>query len=250
MDKGLLEDCLERGMSLDSIGELVGKHPSTVSYWLKKHGLEASKAERHAPRGGIDKGQLEALVGEGLTLREIAERLDRSATTIRHWLSKYGLKTIRRKRSRAAGDPVKVGMKCRRHGHTDFVLEGRGYYRCTRCRAEATAKRRQVIKRKLVEEAGGQCVICGYSRCQRALQFHHLDPAAKAFHLGHKGHTRSLARSRVEAEKCALLCANCHAEVEAGLVMMPVDSQDERRSEVANRLNTIRGSSIGRARGC
>jgi len=28
-------------MSLEAIGERVGKHPSTVSYWLKKHGLSA-----------------------------------------------------------------------------------------------------------------------------------------------------------------------------------------------------------------
>jgi len=60
-----------------------------------------------------------------------------------------------------------------------------------------------------------------------SLQFHHLDPATKEFHLGHGGHTRALSRSRVEAEKCALLCANCHAEVEAGLTTMPVDSKPE-----------------------
>ena len=33
MDKRLLEECLAKGMSLDAIGEKVGKHPSTVSYW-------------------------------------------------------------------------------------------------------------------------------------------------------------------------------------------------------------------------
>ena len=227
MEKSFLEDCLARGLSLDAIGELTSRHPSTVSYWLKKHGLEASGAERHAPKGRVDRAALEALVGEGLTLREIAEKLDRSQTTIRHWMAKLGLKTMGRKRSRIAGDPARVEMSCRHHGQTEFVLEGRGYYRCGRCRVEAVGKRRRIVKRKLVEEAGGRCAICGYARCQRALQFHHLDPASKRFHLGHNGLTRSLTRSRSEAEKCVLLCANCHAEVEAGLIPMPLDFTHE-----------------------
>jgi ferredoxin len=224
VEKGFLEECLARDLSLDAIGDLAGKHPSTVSYWLKKHGLAASRAERHAPKGEVDRETLEAFVAEGITLREIAERLNRSPTTVRHWLGKYGLKTLRRRQSPVAGDSARIERSCRRHGRTEFVLEGRGYYRCATCRAEATGRWRQVVKRKLVEEAGGGCVICGYSRCQRALQFHHLDPATKEFHLGHNGQTRSLSRSRVEAKKCALLCANCHAEVEAGMVAMPLDS--------------------------
>lgn len=211
-------------MSLDAIGELVGKHPSTVSYWLKKHGLTASQADRYTPRGALDREQLEALVVAGLTLREIAEKLDRSVATVRHWMGRYGLRTARRRRSRIAGDPCKVKMVCRHHGETTFVLEGRGYYRCARCRSEAVSKRRRTVKRTLIEEAGGGCRICGYARCQQALQFHHLDPAIKVFHLGDQGQTRSLTRCRAEAQKCVLLCANCHAEVEAGLIELPVNS--------------------------
>jgi hypothetical protein len=73
------------------------------------------------------------------------------------------------------------------------------------------------VKDALVAEAGGSCVLCGYSRCLAALEFHHLDPAAKRFSLAGRGVTRSLARAREEARKCVLLCANCHAEVEAGV---------------------------------
>jgi len=224
MEKGFLEDCLAKGMSLEAIGERTGKHPSTVSHWLKKYGLEASKAKRHAPKGGIERESLEALVGEGLTLREMADQLDRSATTVRYWMGKYKLKTIRRKRSRSAGDPPKVEMLCRRHGRTEFALEGRGYYRCARCRVEAVSKRRRLVKQTLVEEAGGGCALCGYSRCVQALHFHHLDALTKTFQLGFQGHSRSLDRSREEARKCALLCANCHAEVEAGLASVSVSS--------------------------
>jgi hypothetical protein len=69
----------------------------------------------------------------------------------------------------------------------------------------------------LVEEAGGACRACGYDRHPSALQFHHLDRDGKRFALSQQGVARSLERARAEARKCVLLCANCHAEVEAGV---------------------------------
>ena len=68
-----------------------------------------------------------------------------------------------------------------------------------------------------MEEAGGRCQLCGYGRYQGALQFHHLDPTTKEFAISRQGVTRAFAELREEAAKCILLCANCHAEVEAGL---------------------------------
>jgi hypothetical protein len=65
------------------------------------------------------------------------------------------------------------------------------------------------------------CAVCGYGRCLAALQFHHLDPASKRFNLSLKGLARSYAEARAEAQKCVLLCANCHAEVEAGVLQLP-----------------------------
>lgn len=224
MDKRFLEKCLAKGLSLDAIGELVGKHPSTVSYWLKKHELRPCNARQHAARGPLTRNELVELVEAGLTLREIAARLDRSTSTVRHWMGRYGLKTARRRRRQPLGNPKRTKLSCRRHGSTEFVLEGRGYYRCVKCRLEAVAKRRRVIKRTLVQEAGGRCLLCGYSRCQRALQFHHVDPATKSFQIGDRGHSRALERSRDEARKCVLLCGNCHVEVEAGIVEVSLNS--------------------------
>jgi deoxycytidylate deaminase len=89
-----------------------------------------------------------------------------------------------------------------------------------KCRAEAVTKRRRLVKATLVADAGGRCVLCGYASTPAALQFHHLDPSIKAFHLSHGGVSRSLAAARAEADKCVLLCANCHAEVEAGVATL------------------------------
>jgi transposase len=223
MEKEFLEGCLAEGMSLEAIGKRVGKHESTVSYWLKKHGLEAAEAEKHAAKGAPPKEEIERLLAAGLSLREIAHRLDRSLATIRHWMLRYQLKPAPRRKRGTENGPQETVSRCKHHGETGFVREGRGYYRCKRCRVERVSQRRRQIKRKLVEEAGGKCLICGYDRCQQVLQFHHLDPATKEFHLGQNGVTRSLARSRAEARKCILLCANCHGEVEAGITPVPLN---------------------------
>jgi hypothetical protein len=79
-----------------------------------------------------------------------------------------------------------------------------------------TARRRRV-KAMLVAEAGGRCVLCGYAGNPGALHLHHVDPSSKSFGVGYTGLTRSLAAARAEAAKCVLLCARCHAEVEAGV---------------------------------
>src|SRR5215203_6101604 len=125
MEKAFLKDCLGEGMSLEAIGELVGKHPSTVGYWLKKHGLSAGRSGRHSPKGGLSRSELEGHVAAGLTTRQIAERVDRSPTTVRYWLERYGLAVVRGGRPRRAEGERKAIFECRQHGPTAFVLEGR-----------------------------------------------------------------------------------------------------------------------------
>lgn len=228
MEKSFLEDCLARGLSLEAIGEQVGKHPSTVSYWLKKHGLEANGAGRHAPKGGVDRARLEALVAEGRSIREIAEELGAGYSTIRHWLRRLGLATersMRRKESKAALEAglQKTYLQCPAHGYTAFFLRPDRGFRCTKCSIAAVSERRRQVKRTLVEEAGGRCRLCGFNEHQSALQFHHLDPMEKSFHLSHQGMTRGIDQMREEAQKCVLLCANCHALVEAGVKEVPAE---------------------------
>ena len=110
---------------------------------------------------------------------------------------------------------------CRTHGRTEFVLEGRGYYRCKKCRMQRVIEWRRRTKLRLIAEAGGCCQICGYDRYSGALHFHHLDPASKKFAISRNGHTRSIDKVRAEVAKCVLLCSNCHAEVEAGIATLP-----------------------------
>jgi transposase-like protein len=220
-----LEERLAAGRSYEDIAREAGRHPSTVSYWARRHGLESVHVAVHAARGGIDRDVLVELVDEGLSVRGIAQRLERSGATVRHWLREYGLRT-HGTHSRGAAEPNDAGTAlrvCPRHGMTRFVRRGDDQgWRCLRCRSEAVTRRRQKVKDILVREAGGCCALCGYDRCIGALEFHHIDPRDKRFGLSHLGVARSLDRAREEASKCVLLCANCHAEVEAGVARLPL----------------------------
>jgi transposase len=226
MTKEELKRYLAESLSLDQIGKRVGRNPSTISYHLKKHGLNPVNQGKHANKGHIPAERLRALVEVGATLREIGAELDRSVGTIRHWLKKYGLTadgTTRRellREARLTGQKYAV-LECVHHGRTKFILEGRGYFRCMRCRQERVSEWRRRVKRRLVKEAGGACAICGYDRCVAALEFHHLDPSTKKFALSRQGVTRSYSEALAEARKCILLCSNCHAEVEAGMTEVP-----------------------------
>jgi hypothetical protein len=228
VDRGWLEEQLAAGRSIESIAREIDRDPSTVSYWVRKHGLQSSHAERHAARGGIEQDLLTAIVACGLPIRDMAEIMGRSPATIRYWLAKYGLETPRAIRLRVRRTPLPadtdpgLGM-CPDHELTTFVLDRGGYRRCRRCRAESVVRRRRRVRDLLIEEAGGTCAICGFDKHPAALQFHHLDRDEKSFTL-RDGDTRALERMREEAAKCMLLCANCHAQVEAGAADLPVTS--------------------------
>lgn len=78
--------------------------------------------------------------------------------------------------------------------------------------ADAVTIKRRAIKRMLIMRAGGKCQRCGYNKSMRALEFHHLSPIEKDFGLS-KNLTKNITKLKEEADKCILLCSNCHAEI-------------------------------------
>lgn len=221
MEKAFLEECLAEGLSLEAIGKRVGKHESTVSHWLKKYGLEAVGREMHAPNQKVDPHRLRAMVESGASIQEMGEEFGAGRSTIRYWSRKLKLETERSARLRETRQACQEGarrayFRCAKHGHTAFYARPDGGFRCGRCSSEAVSRRRQSIKKTLVDEAGGRCALCGFDEHPAALQFHHVDPSSKAFSIAEGGLTRAIAKSRAEAEKCVLLCSNCHALVEVG----------------------------------
>lgn len=153
-------------------------------------------SSKFAPKGGLPREVLIEAVAAGLTLAQIAARTERSIATVRYWLTRHGIERERAgRRSLASPDaPRELSQVCPSHGATDFVLEGRGYYRCKLCRQERVTEWRRRVKRLMVEEAGGCCQVCGYADCVAALQFHHLNPSIKRLRALEQG-AGTLARA-------------------------------------------------------
>ena len=82
-------------------------------------------------------------------------------------------------------------------------------------RATTIKALRKAMKKEAVKRLGGKCCKCGYDKCIDALQFHHKDPAQKEFGLSADGNFHNWEEYWNEAQKCELLCANCHAEEHA-----------------------------------
>lgn len=71
---------------------------------------------------------------------------------------------------------------------------------------------RKRLKEKAVEYKGGKCVICGYNKSLRALDFHHVDETKKDFSIS-RNTNRSWESIKKELDKCILVCSNCHREI-------------------------------------
>lgn len=99
------------------------------------------------------------------------------------------------------------------------------------------AKERRNIRKNLKLIFGGRCVLCGYDRTLNALEFHHIDPRTKKSSV-----SRAVQFAEcwgdvfAEANKCVLLCANCHREVDSGLVTISAKLIKQQQHVVASNL--------------
>lgn len=91
--------------------------------------------------------------------------------------------------------------------------------------------RRSRMKKRaaLVAAKGGACELCGYCRHIGALEFHHKNPREKKFAISLVNTGKTMAVLLAEADKCALLCANCHREVHAGVAHLEEQTTDNRQ---------------------
>ena len=79
--------------------------------------------------------------------------------------------------------------------------------------AESGKQRRLRIKRELLQQRGGKCADCGYEKSVSALCFHHLNPEEKSFNISGNNLIKiSRMELEEEANKCEVLCLNCHSE--------------------------------------
>lgn len=94
----------------------------------------------------------------------------------------------------------------------EFLYRREKGHRRTICNSCSVKEFRKRMKVKAIAVKGSQCLICGYSSCLDALEFHHRDPNEKEFGI-RDGNFRNWDQTLLEIAKCDLLCCRCHREV-------------------------------------
>lgn len=92
---------------------------------------------------------------------------------------------------------------------------------CKECQCERI-KHGQRETRDYIQSFKKECLVCGYSKCKEALEFHHRDPKEKEGTLSrYSKRILSPATKLIidnEMKKCDCLCANCHRELHSNEV--------------------------------
>lgn len=102
------------------------------------------------------------------------------------------------------GLPASASKMCAREGCVN-VASARNL-----CHNHYVLQRDREFKCELVRLHGSVCLDCQQVFPDPVFQFHHRDPEGKDFTLARVGHGHSWEEAVAEAEKCDMLCANCH----------------------------------------
>ena len=158
----------------------------------------------------VDEEKVIELAKAKWTTKEIANHLGCTRQHIEH---------LRRKHNVKASDNIPK-YTCRICGETDKSKFYKTYvYICGKCQNEKTKKSLANVKSEMIKYKGSKCQICGYDKCDSALEFHHIDPKQKDSSITNMIQTRVELNILIkEVDKCILICANCHRELHKGLI--------------------------------
>jgi hypothetical protein len=193
--KNKIVDLRIQGKTYNEISTLLNCSKATISYHCNNAGVSGYMTERLSSTKKIELCEYY----QTHTLKETAKQFNVSTVTVvRHTNGKTCIKL------------------------TVEELKDRNY--------KKVKSHRQKIKDKAIAYKGGKCVRCQYDKCNRALEFHHLDSTQKDF--GISNYTiLSWDKIKIELDKCILVCANCHREIhdeiDNGVVTPLPDTQNE-----------------------
>jgi hypothetical protein len=169
---------------------------------------------------------LKKYVEENKTIREISLLENKSFTTIRYWLKKHKLKTngvCYKNQTKKEYNGFRYCPMCGEDKKLDDFYSRRGQKGmstyCKVCTNKHTLDRQKSIKKKALIYKGGCCEVCGYSKCESALEFHHLNPNEKDFNISSIRQLSNFTEKiKNELDKCILVCSNCHREIHSNII--------------------------------
>lgn len=178
MEKNILEEMVERGLSSHQIAKETGKSQTSIRHWLRKYGMNTKhfsfKYENNESKDFLN-GHECKVCKTPLTGKKHSYCSD----------------------------------KCK--GSYYYTTHKSEINPNTNIRQKQISKKRKLL---LIEMSGGACNKCGYKKNYAALTFHHLDPTNKVFNVDSRKLSNTNWNSILEEwEKCELLCANCHSEL-------------------------------------
>ena len=86
---------------------------------------------------------------------------------------------------------------------------------------------RRLVKNKIIRLKGGKCQVCNNTYPNSVYDLHHIDPNEKDFNLGNKTSTVKMDVCLQEAEKCILVCANCHRMIHSEDIQITIGNDGE-----------------------
>lgn len=185
-NKELIIDLRKNGKTYNEISDILGISKSTIHYHCKKLGINGYNISNDT-----DKINEIKKLCETHTIKEVSNITNVSISTVK----RYKNKNTKLTDSEIRNNKIKSVIDWRKRA-----------------------------KDKLIEYKGGECVICGYNKCSRSMDFHHLDPNKKDF--GISGSTKSISKLKKEVDKCILVCKNCHGEIH--------DDIENKKNEILN----------------
>jgi len=103
-------------------------------------------------------------------------------------------------------------------------------------------KWRKRTKSRLVALFSGRCWVCGIESHSEIYDLHHIDPSTKEFSFGNKvGSGHGWLGLLEEAQKCAMVCANCHRLIHSGAIgnEFPYKKYDKRFEDDSNTVMVV-----------
>ncbi|MEK7578544.1 MAG: hypothetical protein AAB456_02400 [Patescibacteria group bacterium] len=206
-----IELMVRKGLSLRKIAQALQTDKSNIRYFCRQNNIDYSINLRFTEEYSklVTKQELSDLLTVGYGLQRIGKIIGLTIGGVCYWMKKYGLKCIRKYNTGSCNQNY---MNCKICGtKTQFVYNNLKICLCAGCK---TQTKRRALKRRLVLSKGGACEICGYNRSLNALDFHHLDSEEKDNSVSNYIQVAgNFTKAVKEAEKCMLVCSNCHREI-------------------------------------
>lgn len=157
-------------------------------------------------KSGLTHEVVAKLISSGLSYSKIAKEYGVSRHTVIYTFKKQSKSNTSPSYSGIREGEIVECITCGRIYVKDRTKGHKGS-QCNTCHTTRVVSKKIEI---LVEIIGNTCCKCGYNKCHRAIDYHHIKD--KKYEISTAYRYKSIKDLKLEAFKCIPLCSNCHRE--------------------------------------